>query len=143
MRRFPWLWPLLLLAGLLLWWGTRDVASPDRLPQPNADGGRSAQRDGAPARTRRDPGLPAEARDTIARIQRGGPFPHRQDGSTFQNRERRLPQQPRGYYREYTVDTPGLSHRGARRIVTGGRPPEVWYYTDDHYDSFRRIEVNP
>ena len=53
----------------------------------------------------------------------------------------RLPRQPRGWYREYTVDTPGLSHRGARRIVTGGNPPREWYYTDDHYDSFRGFDV--
>ena len=87
--------------------------------------------------------MPRQALDTIALIHAGGPFPHRQDGSTFGNRENRLPRMPRGYYREYTVETPGLSHRGARRIVTGGRPPDVWYYTDDHYDSFRRIEVQP
>ena len=59
----------------------------------------------------------------------------------FGNREQRLPQRPRGYYREYTVDTPGLGHRGARRIVTGGTPPDAWYYTDDHYDSFRSFDV--
>ncbi len=85
--------------------------------------------------------LPPEARATIALIQRGGPYPHRQDGSVFGNRERLLPQRPRGYYREYTVDTPGLDHRGAKRIVTGGDPPDAWYYTDDHYDSFRSFEV--
>lgn len=81
--------------------------------------------------------LPAQAADTIRAIQAGGPFAHRQDGSVFGNREGHLPKRPRGYYREYTVDTPGLDHRGARRIVTGGDPPETWYYSDDHYDSFR------
>lgn len=81
--------------------------------------------------------LPQEARTTIALIQVGGPFPYRQDGSVFGNREGLLPRQPRGWYREYTVDTPGLSHRGARRIVTGGNPPREWYYSDDHYRSFR------
>ncbi len=55
----------------------------------------------------------------------------------FGNREGHLPRKPRGWYREYTVDTPGLSHRGARRIVTGGNPPQTWHYTSDHYDSFR------
>ncbi|WP_369040139.1 ribonuclease domain-containing protein [Stenotrophomonas maltophilia] len=85
--------------------------------------------------------LPAEARQTIALIQRGGPFPHRQDGSTFGNREQQLPERPRGYYREYTVDTPGARNRGARRIVTGGNPPDAWYYTDDHYESFRSFTV--
>lgn len=84
--------------------------------------------------------LPAEAVDTIALIQRGGPFPHGQDGGMFGNREGRLPRKPRGWYREYTVDTPGLQHRGARRIVTGGTPPTEWFYTDDHYDSFRRFD---
>ena len=85
--------------------------------------------------------LPSEAHATIALILRGGPYPHRQDGSVFGNREGHLPRQPPGWYREYTVDTPGLDHRGARRIVTGGQPPREWYYTDDHYDSFRRFEV--
>ena len=84
--------------------------------------------------------LPAEARATIDLIQRGGPYPHRQDGSTFGNREQRLPRRQHGWYREYTVPTPGLSHRGARRIVTGGDPPSEWYYTDDHYDSFRAFQ---
>ncbi|MFC2991414.1 MULTISPECIES: ribonuclease domain-containing protein [Halomonas] len=78
--------------------------------------------------------------ETLRLIERGGPFPHTQDGTTFHNRERLLPQRPRGYYREYTVETPGLSHRGARRIVTGGNPPEIFYYTDDHYASFRVLE---
>lgn len=84
--------------------------------------------------------LPKEARPVLRRIADGGPHPYRQDGSVFQNREGRLPSQPRGYYREYTVETPGLGHRGARRIVTGGQPPAAYYYTDDHYDSFRRFE---
>lgn len=61
----------------------------------------------------------------------------------FQNRERQLPAQPRGYYREYTVRTPGLSHRGPRRIVTGGNPPVIYYYTEDHYKSFRVLEPRP
>jgi len=85
--------------------------------------------------------LPIEAHDTLALIARGGPFPHRQDGSVFGNREGHLPARPRGYYHEYTVDTPGLDHRGARRIITGGQPPEMYYYTDDHYNSFRSFQV--
>jgi ribonuclease T1 len=84
-------------------------------------------------------GLPAEALETLALIQRGGPYPYRKDGTTFQNRERLLPGKARGYYREYTVPTPGARDRGARRIVTGGDPPEVFYYTADHYSSFREI----
>ncbi len=88
-------------------------------------------------------GLPPEAIETLALIQRGGPFPYRKDGTTFQNRERLLPAKPRGYYREYTVPTPGARDRGARRIVAGGKPPEVFYYTADHYGSFRQIEPLP
>ena len=84
--------------------------------------------------------LPPEARATLRLIARGGPFPHRQDGTVFGNREGRLPRQARGYYHEYTVETPGLDHRGARRIVTGGTPPGEYWYTDDHYESFRRFE---
>jgi ribonuclease T1 len=81
--------------------------------------------------------LPRQARDTLRLIERGGPFPYDKDGSVFQNREGILPARPRGYYREYTVITPGENDRGARRIV-GGDGGEL-YYTDDHYDSFSRI----
>ena len=81
--------------------------------------------------------LPAEARATLALITAGGPFPHRQDGRTFHNREKRLPLKARGYYREYTVRTPGARDRGARRIVAGGEGE--YYYTADHYRSFQRI----
>ena len=84
-------------------------------------------------------GLPREAFATLQLIQRGGPFPYRKDGTVFQNRERRLPQRPHGYYREYTVPTPGSQDRGARRIVSGGTPPEVFYYTADHYRNFRLL----
>jgi ribonuclease T1 len=80
--------------------------------------------------------LPAEARETLALVKRGGPFAYKKDGSTFGNFEKRLPVRARGYYREYTVPTPGARDRGARRIVTGGGE---YYYTDDHYRSFRRI----
>jgi len=81
--------------------------------------------------------LPSEARATLALIAAGGPFPYERDGSVFQNRERILPDEARGYYREYTVVTPGSDDRGARRIVAGAG--EERYYTDDHYASFRRI----
>ena len=80
--------------------------------------------------------LPKEARETLALVRRGGPFPYRKDGATFGNFEQRLPVRARGYYREYTVPTPGARDRGARRIVAGGGE---YYYTDDHYRSFRRI----
>ncbi|MBS0458412.1 MAG: ribonuclease [Proteobacteria bacterium] len=85
--------------------------------------------------------LPTEATVTLQLIAQGGPFPHPQDGGVFGNYEGRLPHKPRGYYHEYTVETPGAGNRGARRIVTGGNPPDIYYYTDDHYDSFRRFEV--
>lgn len=87
--------------------------------------------------------LPPEAHDTLALIARGGPFPHSQDGVVFGNYEGLLPQQPRGYYHEYTVETPGARTRGTRRIITGGTPPVAYYYTDDHYRSFRRFDVQP
>jgi guanyl-specific ribonuclease Sa/cold shock CspA family protein len=84
----------------------------------------------------------AQVDNTIALIQQGGPFPYpNKDGTTFYNREGRLPAQSQGYYREYTVPTPGVSHRGARRIVTGGNPPTVYYLTINHYDSFQRLQV--
>ena len=83
--------------------------------------------------------LPAEAQQTLALIRKGGPFPYRQDGVRFGNREGRLPRQAADHYREYTVVTPGSRDRGARRIVSGGMPPAEFFYTDDHYHSFRRI----
>lgn len=86
--------------------------------------------------------LPPQARHVEALIRRGGPFPFSKDGSVFFNREGQLPRHARGYYREYTVATPGARDRGARRIVCGGRQPAVpdaCFYTADHYASFRRI----
>jgi ribonuclease T1 len=81
--------------------------------------------------------LPEQARQTIALIRKGGPFPYERDGVVFGNFEKSLPVQARGYYREYTVRTPGAKSRGARRIVAG-KGGEL-YYTDDHYASFQRI----
>jgi ribonuclease T1 len=86
--------------------------------------------------------LPAEAQSTHRLVLAGGPFPYAKDGSVFGNRERLLPARPRGFYREYTVKTPGSRDRGARRIVCGGKPPtqpEACFYTADHYASFRLI----
>ena len=155
-----WIAALILLAVWLLW--PRPVSSPPPTALPaasptRADSAPLAVPPSTPAAiadstdagsTETDPGmaalpafLPDEAHDTVRSIQRGGPFEHRQDGGVFGNREGLLPSRPSGYYREYTVETPRLSHRGARRIITGGRPPEVWYYTDDHYDSFRAFPV--
>lgn len=125
-NRLPLIVLLLAVAGLL--------TLMERGPGTFAPGP-AVQSQSAPA------GLPPEAVETLRLIERRGPFPHRQDGTVFQNRERLLPDRPRGYYREYTVRTPGARDRGARRIVTGGDPPEVYYYTEDHYRSFRRFEV--
>ena len=85
--------------------------------------------------------LPAQGQRTYDAILNGGPFRHEKDGSVFGNRERLLPQERRGHYREYTGDTPGSRDRGARRIVCGGEPttPSACWYTADHYASFRRI----
>ena len=148
--------PLLVLAvvaiGAALWHGHAPTPSPTAAP-PAQTAGAAAQRQVSPPApsasntpTERPAAtlpdfLPPEARDTLALIARGGPFPHRQDGTVFGNREGRLPSRPQGYYHEYTVDTPGLDYRGARRIITGGHPPVVYYYTDDHYRTFRAFEV--
>ena len=81
--------------------------------------------------------LPKEVRSTLASIKKGGPFPYQRDGIVFGNFEKRLPSKERGYYKEYTVPTPGAATRGARRIIAGRRGD--YYYTDDHYKTFRRI----
>ena len=86
--------------------------------------------------------LPAQAQTMMALIEKGGPFKYDKDGTVFGNREKILPARQRGYYREYTVKTPGERSRGARRIVCGGqqpRAPDACFYTDDHYGSFRQI----
>jgi guanyl-specific ribonuclease Sa len=161
--RNPWIWvaAVVLCAVWLLW--PRPVKSPApegpppaAAPSAAADtrgemhSQLSAAMQGGPAANSAvsDPAiatlpefLPDEARQTVMLIANGGPFPHHQDGAPFGNREGHLPDKPRGYYREYTVETPNAGNRGARRIVTGGWPPEVWYYTDDHYDSFRSFDV--
>ena len=86
--------------------------------------------------------LPKEAQQTQRLIRAGGPFPYAKDGTVFGNRERLLPRRVRGFYREYTVPTPGARNRGARRIICGGRQPtepEACFYTADHYASFQQI----
>ncbi len=151
MRRLSWIIVALLALGLWLWLQPRvdeprvDGPAPAAMPQGVAT---PAQPAVAPAPTagpaaRYPAFLPPEAHAVLDRIARGGPFDYRQDGGVFQNRERQLPLQPRGYYREYTVVTPGSPDRGARRIVTGGNPPREYWYTDDHYRSFQRFEVSP
>ncbi|NLG59947.1 MAG: ribonuclease [Gammaproteobacteria bacterium] len=134
--RRTWAW---LIAGLVLL-GAWQLLQREQAPSPVAapaagQWGEAATRPNAALDF-----LPAEAHATLALIDRGGPYPYRQDGTTFHNRERLLPERPRGHYREFTVDTPGLGHRGPRRIVTGGDPPSEWYYTDDHYNSFREFQ---
>ena len=89
--------------------------------------------------------LPREAWDTVDLIKAGGPYPYPDnDDKRFGNYERHLPEQPKNYYREYTVDTPGARHRGARRVITGGGADghvDEWFYTADHYESFCQMEV--
>ncbi|MFS8136742.1 MAG: ribonuclease domain-containing protein [Thermomonas sp.] len=151
--RIHWAWWVLAIALLLAWryWphaplhgaappvvnGPVNNRTPVPTEYPSPASNQSPPDAGLPAF------LPAEARETIALIQRGGPFTHPQDGSVFGNREGHLPRKPRGWYHEYTVETPGLSHRGSRRIITGGNPPTAWYYTSDHYDSFRAFDPGP
>ena len=161
MRRPVWIIVGLFVLGLWLWsqhgarepvqgaGGTSQVAKPSISPfsLPSSEPASSPRPATAPARSYPE-FLPPEAHDVLDRIARGGPFEYRQDGGVFQNRERRLPAQPRGYYREYTVDTPGSDDRGARRIITGGgipgeRQPREYWYTDDHYRSFQPFEVSP
>jgi ribonuclease T1 len=83
--------------------------------------------------------LPSQAKDTLALIAKGGPYPYRTDGIVFENRENRLPRHGSGYYHEYTVVTPGSGDRGTRRVVTGGPGEEYW--TGDHYATFQRIDL--
>ena len=130
---------LLLLVAIVWWWGSRP-AQPDFAPPPIEAPAPAAQVPSGPTTQARPDFLPPEARDTLRLIAAGGPYPHRQDGGVFGNREGRLPDRPRGYYREFTVETPGAGNRGARRIIAGGQPPETCYYTDDHYESFREFD---
>lgn len=85
--------------------------------------------------------LPSQATDTVRLVQRGGPYPYPQDNQTFYNREGVLPACATGYYKEYTVKTPGVSTRGARRIVTGNATPKLYFYTADHYASFVLVDI--
>lgn len=134
-----WLCPLM-LGAVLPWFGTLGAIA-DPVPSPPLAS--------LPAIHSRTPvtlptvsihRLPPEVQTTVRLIQRGGPFPYRKDGTVFGNREKRLPTAQRGYYREYTVPTPGASNRGARRLVVGGNN-EIYYYTGDHYQSFVRVQL--
>jgi ribonuclease T1 len=85
--------------------------------------------------------LPPQVAATVGLIRSDGPFPYpRNDGVVFHNNEHVLPRQADGYYHEYTVPTPGSGDRGARRLITG-RDGE-FFYTDDHYETFRRVRVD-
>ena len=141
----------LLVLGLgivlaLVWWLTQhggDSAEPGSRASPdgstyaaNPQGGDRDPASGLPYVAEAD--LPPEAGDTLKLIDAGGPFPYDRDGVVFENRERILPAEQRGYYHEYTVPTPGEDDRGARRMVTGDEGQ--YYWTDDHYASFERID---
>ena len=121
--------------ALLQWWSSGREGTP--IPPPGYAGSST----GTASAAGYPDFLPPEAVETLRAIEHGGPFRYSRDGVAFQNRERLLPERPRGYYREYTVPTPGENDRGARRIVAGGNPPEVYYYTADHYRSFRKVEI--
>jgi ribonuclease T1 len=122
-----------LKAALVIAFGCSSWALP--MSVPTADAWSFPSRSGIPVVSIDK--LPIEAQQTIKLINQGGPFPFpRKDGSVFGNFERRLPAAPRGTYREYTVPTPGVSSRGARRIITGR---SVKYYTPDHYRSFQQV----
>lgn len=148
-RRHLGLIAIIVLLGLWLWSkrlgnGDADVPVPSPTPATQVAEAANTEATRAPAgdpASRYPDFLPTEAHEVLDRIASGGPFAYRQDGGVFQNRERRLPPRPGGYYREYTVVTPGSDDRGARRIITGGDPPVEYWYSDDHYRSFRRFDV--
>ncbi len=138
----------LLCFGLLMATPSGTWARQDRHPDETSHGVRDGGRH-APAAVGQTTAvvaltaLPRQAQDVHQRILAGGPFRYEKDGTVFGNRERLLPRQPRGFYREYTVPTPGERDRGARRIVCGGkevRQPETCFYTRDHYASFQTID---
>lgn len=140
---------VVLLVGV--WWlqsrAGDDTADPERATEsPSATATPRASATPTAAASRDEDGipyvdladLPPEAAETVDLIDAGGPFPYPgKDGSTFGNFEGVLPDRPRGYYTEYTVETPGLDHRGARRIIAGDEGELYW--TEDHYESFERI----
>jgi ribonuclease T1 len=120
-----------LLAGLAAGWAANRLAGPGGAQSTAA----ATPRSGLPTVALGD--LPVQARDTLALVDGAGRLPYAKDGTTFNNFEGLLPARPRGYYREYTVPTPGERDRGARRLIVGG-DGDV-YYTDDHYESFRQV----
>ena len=143
-RQHPLIWIAALLAiAIGTYWQQRDHTGKPA-ESPKAASPAQARETGKPASSQkiddvvRDAGERAELQKTLDLIARGGPFPYRNDGGVFSNRERRLPEQERGYYREYTVVTPGAPNRGARRVIRGNGGET--YYTRDHYRTFARID---
>ncbi len=133
---------LAVVLALVVWWVDQDGgAEPDATPSSSATAGRNATEavldPASGLRWVAESALPAEARQVLVAIEDGGPFVRQKDGSTFGNYEGVLPRKGRGHYREYTVPTPGVSHAGARRIVTGDAGE--YYWTADHYQTFERI----
>lgn len=121
-----------LLVALAVGYGVRATSSDDPASTPSATGSASGVALSS---------LPPQVATTVHLIEQGGPYAYpRNDGVVFGNNEGHLPDEPSGYYREYTVPTPGSDDRGARRIITG-RPGEYWY-TADHYETFRRVDVS-
>lgn len=139
-RNAQWTWIGILLLAVAGLWAWQQPFTPSSHALSSRQPGVIAPVTGRAFPREANPALPAPAYDTLRRIAAGGPYPHRQDGRAFENRERHLPARAPNYYREYTVETPGARDRGARRIVTGGKPPREYWYTDDRYRSFRRIE---
>jgi ribonuclease T1 len=128
-----------LVALVLGGWLLRDAGTSSPAPPPGQEGSGFAPRSDLPVSALSE--LPPEAARTWRLIGAGGPFPHPgRDGTTFQNREGLLPDQERGYYKEYTVPTPGSRDRGARRLVTGA--DTELYYTADHYESFVEVDTS-
>jgi ribonuclease T1 len=128
----------ILLVGLGWWLGGRPHNGAEaRAPATVQPATVEVDRKPSPKPSTELAGLPAEVAETLALIDRGGPFPYAKDGTVFQNREGQLPRKQRGYYHEYTVPTPGEHDRGARRLISGGGG-EI-YYTGDHYRSFKRL----
>lgn len=127
-----------LLVGLGWWLGSRPRDGAEaRAPAATSPPAVEIERNLSPKQANDFTGLPPEVSETLALIDRGGPFAYDKDGTVFQNREGHLPKKPRGYYREYTVPTPGSRDRGARRLVAGA--DDEIYYSGDHYRSFKRL----
>ena len=130
-RHLKAVWPGVLAAGFSCWIALSPNLVQAKGPVVNERLGQISQAE-----------LPPQGRDTYSKILQGGPFPFEKDGVVFGNRERILPSEKRGYYREYTVKTPASRDRGAKRIVCGGKQataPDACFYSDDHYSSFKRI----